>query len=179
MNNLYSAIYNALIYAGLIAFLIGFFTSKQISIGSYIAGYSVFILALLMILIIMFSNENLNLSTISGIFTIINNSGPFLLLLGIIGFMLYLLIYYYTNIINGHVSNGYYTFNNIILLLLFIQFYIIQGEINSSKFDNAGKLPKITNYILYLLSVICVMVTIIINIILKYYSTDGFSLYNL
>jgi hypothetical protein len=176
MNDYYLAIYNSLIYAGLISFLIGIFSSNQVSLGAYITGYSVFILALLMILIIVFSKANLDLNNFSVIGTILNISGPFLLILGIIGFILYLIITYYNNIVENHITKDYYRFTNIIILLLFIQFYIIHTNINTSKFNETGRIPKITNYILYLLNVICIMCSIILGIILKYYTTDGFSL---
>lgn len=178
MNDWYSAIYNALIYAGLIAFIIGLFSSNTIAIGAYIAGYSVLTLALLMILIIIFSKANLDTSSYKVIGTILNISGPFILILGIIGSILYLLINYYNNIVENHISKGYYTFSNIILILLFMQFYIIYSNINDSKFGNTGRMPRIFNYILYLLNVICIMCLIILFIILKYYTTDGFTLFN-
>lgn len=180
MNNFYASIYKAFIYAGLIAFIIGFFTDSKTSLGAYIAGYSVLILAILMILVILFSNiikSGQNNSSV--IYSIIFTSGPFLLILGIISFVLYLLINYKNNIIDGKVSPSYSSFSNIIILLLFLQFYMIYTNTNSENFEATGKLPKVQVSIIYLISVITSICSIILYTILKYYSTDGFVKMNL
>ena len=181
MNDLYSSIYKAFIYAGMIAFIIGFFTDYKTSLGAYITGYSVFILAVLMILIILFSNilkVSTNDSNFKFIYTVLFISGPFLLILCIISFILYLLINYKDNISQGNVAPSYYSFTNIIIMLLFIQFYLVYTNINTEKFIITSKMPKITSSILYLLGVITSVCSIILYTILKYYSTDGFSTIN-
>lgn len=180
MNNFYSSIYKAFIYAGLIAFIIGFLTVSKTSLGAYIAGYSVLIFAILMILVILFSNIIKTGQTSSSlIYYILFTSGPFLLILGIMCFVLYLLINYKNNIIDGKVSPSYSSFSNIIILLLFIQFYMVYTNINSEKFEATGKISKVSVSIIYLLSVITSICSIILYTILKYYSTDGFSKMNL
>jgi hypothetical protein len=176
MNNWYSSIYKAFIYAGMIAFIIGFFTENKSSLGAYIAGYSVFILAILMILIILFSNIlKTSQGNFSVIYSIIMMSGPFLLILGTICFVLYLLIKYKDNIIDGKVAPGYFSFSNIIVILLFLQFYLVYTNINTEIFEATGKIPKVTTSILYLIGVITAISSIILYTILRYYSTDGFT----
>ena len=56
MKDWYSSIYKAFIMASVIAFLISFFSSGEVSLGASLAGYSVLILGIMMILIILFQN---------------------------------------------------------------------------------------------------------------------------
>ena len=56
MKDWYSTVYKGFIAASLVVFIIAFFTEGQTSLGSYIAGYSVLILAIMMILTIIINN---------------------------------------------------------------------------------------------------------------------------
>jgi hypothetical protein len=177
MSNWYSGIYKAFLMAGVISFIIGFFSQGEVSIGAYIAGYSVLVLAIIMILIILINNI-LRLtqgeSSFGTILTIMLTTGPFLLMLGVIAFTLYLIITYKNNIISGHLSPGYSSFSNINVILLFIQLYIVYVNISSEKFESTGKIPSLTSSILYLLGVLEGICSIILLTILKYFTTDGF-----
>ena len=178
MSDWYSTIYKACIYASLVAFVIGFFTSSSASLGAYLAGYSILILGVMMILVILFSrvlrtvDNNNSLQIMHSIFM---TSGPFILMFAIIAFVLYLLIKYKNKIIEGHTANGYNSFSNIIVILLTIQLFLIMNNINSEKFESSGKISKVTSSIIYLLGVLTAISSIILYTILKYYSTDGFS----
>ena len=108
MEMWYSSVYKAFIFAGIIAFIIGGFTESTTSLGAYIAGYSVLILGISMILIILFSKVN------NDPFKILYSSGPFILILAIISFVLYLLVNYKDKIMEGQVAPGYNSFSNII-----------------------------------------------------------------
>lgn len=177
MADWYSTIYKACIYAASVAFILGFFSNNSTSLGAYLAGYSVLILAILMILTILFSNilkVNANNSAIQTLYSIIMTSGPFILMLGIISFVLYSLIKYKKIIIEGHVAPSYNSFSNIIVILLMLQLYIIISNISNDKFETTGKLSKVTSSIIYLLGVLTGISSIILNTILTYYSTDGF-----
>ena len=177
MNDWYSTIYKAFIFAGTVAFVLGFFTDSTTSLGAYMAGYSVLILAILMILTILFNNilkVTGNDSTFQIIYSILMATGPFILILGVISFVLYLLITYKNNIIDGKVAPGYNSFSNIIILLLLVQLYMVYTNINTEKFENTGKISKITSSIIYLLGVLTAICSIILYTILKYFSTDGF-----
>jgi hypothetical protein len=174
----YPYIYKACIYAGMIAFIIGFFTDSQRSLGAYISGYSVFILGTMMILVILFKNVlkvTQNETTMNILQAIMMTSGPFILILGVISFVLYLLINYKDNITAGHTAPGYSSFSKIIVMLLFIQFYLVNSNISSEKFNTTGKLSKVTASIICLLSVLTAICAIILYTILKYFSTDGFT----
>lgn len=178
MDNWYSNVYKAFIFAGIVSFILGFFTGTKTSLGAYMAGYSVLILAILMILTMLF-NKILtvggNDSTSQTIYSILTITGPFILILTVITFVLYLLIKYQSNIVNGKTPPGYDSFSNIIVILLVIQIYLIYNNLGSDRFDATGKLPKITSSILYLTGVISGISSILLYTNLKYYSTDGFT----
>lgn len=56
MGEWYTSIYKGFIISGLIAFIVGFFTQGKVSLDSYIAGYSVLILGIMMLLLILFNS---------------------------------------------------------------------------------------------------------------------------
>jgi preprotein translocase subunit Sss1 len=177
MSNWYNGIYKGFIMASVIAFVIGFFSQGEVSLGAYISGYSVLILAIMMILIILINNMMRVLkspSTFEMIFSIIMTTGPFLLMLGIIGFILYLMINYKNNIISGHLSPSYHSFSNITIILLLIQLYIVYTNIDTDKFETTGKLSPVVSSIIYLLGVLTGISSIILFTILNYFTTDGF-----
>jgi len=177
MSNWYNGIYKGFIITSVIAFIIAFFSQGEVSLGAYIAGYAVMIFAIIMILIILINNVfrfTKDDSTIKIIIPIIMTTGPFLLMLAVIGFLLYLIITYKNNIISGHVSSGYNSFSNIVSLLLFIQLYIVYTNISKETFESTGKLSPITSSIIYLLCVLSGICSVILFTILKYFTTDGF-----
>ena len=181
MANWYASVYKVFIVAGLVSFIVGFFTQGITSLNSYIAGYSILILAIAMMLIIIFNNilkVTEASSTLQTISSILMSSGPFLLMLAVISLVLYLIVKYKNNIIENHVSSGYYSFSNITALLIFIQLYVIYTNIFTDKFQNTGKIEKVTSSIIYLLGVLSSMTVAILYIILKYYTTDGFATIN-
>jgi hypothetical protein len=177
MINWYSCIYKGLIIAGIVSFMIGFFSTGKVSVDSYIAGYSVLILGIMMILTILFNKTLMitkDLSSFQTILSILLTSGPFILMLGVIGFILYLLITYKTNIVENHVPASYYSFSNISICLLLVQIYVVYTNISTPKFEETGKIPKVTSYIIYLLGILSAISSIILFTILKYFVTDGF-----
>jgi hypothetical protein len=56
MKNWYSGIYNSLIVASIISFIIYFFSSGNTSLGAIICGYSLILIALMMIIYIVLYN---------------------------------------------------------------------------------------------------------------------------
>jgi hypothetical protein len=177
MTNWYSSVYKALIMASVISFAIGFFSQGSISLGATLAGYSVLILAVMMILLILFQSAlkvTNGQSSFNVILTIITTSGPFLLMLGVISFILYLIINYKTIIVDNRVSPSYYTFSNIAIMLFLIQIYFVYTNIDSDKFATTGKMSKVTSSLIYLLGVLTWTCSLILFTVLKYYTTDGF-----
>ncbi len=109
------------------------------------------------------------------LYTIFLTAGPFLLMLGIIAFVLYLMISYKSIILDNHVSNGYNSFSNINIILILIQLYIVYTNITSENFEKTGKMSKVTSSIVYLLGILSAISSIILYTILKYFTTDGFT----
>lgn len=177
MKDWYAAIYKGFIIAGYISFIIGFFSEGSVSLGAYLAGYSVLILGIMMILTVLLNNI-LRVTQTDSIFQILYaiflTTGPFLLMLLVIGFILYLMIFYKDSIIERHVSKNYYSFSNISVILLLIQLYLVFINISTEKFQTTGKISKVTSSLLYLLGVLNAICSIVIYTILKYFKTDGF-----
>jgi hypothetical protein len=178
MSGWYSSIYKAFIISAIISFVIGFFSEGKVSLGSYITGYSVLILGIMMILLILF-NSIMKItegqSTLQILYTILLTAGPFLLMLGVIAFILYLMIKYKSIIIQDHVANGYHSFSNINIILILIQLYIVYTNITSDTFEKTGKMSKVTSSVVYLLGVLSAITSIILFTILRYFTTDGFT----
>ena len=185
MSGWYSSIYKAFIISAIISFVIGFFSEGNVSLGSYITGYSVLILGIMMILLILFNStmritEGQSNNGIYGIYdkilyAILLPAGPFLLMLGVIAFILYLMIKYKPIILQDHVANGYHSFSNITVILILIQLYIVYTNITSDSFEKTGKISKVTSSLIYLLGVLSAISSIILYTILKYFTTDGFT----
>lgn len=177
MADWYPIIYKACIYASVVAFVLAFFTSDATSLGAYLAGYSALTLGILMVLIILFTKTlkiNNNNSSLQTLYLILITSGPFILMLGVISFILYLLIKYKNNITEGHIAPSYNSFNNITVMLILLQLYLVINAINNERFETTGKMSKVITSTIYLLGVLTTISSIILYTILKYYSTDGF-----
>lgn len=177
MNDWYSSVYKGFIIASIIAFIIGFFSSGAVSLDSYIAGYSVLILGIMMLMILL-TTQSLSIlpggSTLEIMYRTCSATGPFLLMLGVVGFILYLMIMYKTHIIEQKVAQSYYTFSNISIIILLLQIYIVYTNITTPNFEKTGKMSKVTSGIIYLLGVLGMISSIILFTILKYFTTDGF-----
>jgi hypothetical protein len=180
-NNWYSPIYQAFIVASMITFIIGFFLPIRDAIGAYITGYSVLTLGIMMILVVLFYNvlkDTKDGNQSSSIFNIFITSGPFLCILGIMTFVLYLLINYKNVINSGHIAPNFELYSNIIVLLVLFQNFLIYSNIGTVSFDSNGKLSGVISNFLYLICVLTAICSLILYRILKYYSTDGFSYIN-
>jgi hypothetical protein len=177
MKDWYSSIYKALILASVVSFIISFFSTGNTAFGSMLSGYSVLILGIMMILLILFNNilkVTKNDSTFDIIFSILLTSGPFLLMLTVIGFIMYLVIKYMDIITSNHVSQSYHTFSNIAVVLFLLQIYIVYTNISTPQFESSGKISKVTSSLMYLLGVLTAICSLILYTILKYFTTDGF-----
>ena len=176
MKNWYSGIYKSLIISSVITFIIYFFSSGNTSLGALITSYCLLILAIMMILYIVLynllqlsQNENFFKLLLSMIFT----CGPFLLILYIIGFVLYLLINYKERILLTHVPYSYMTFNNIIIILILSKIYLLYNAINNNNFESSKTLSKITTNLLYLYGTISLICSMSLYTILSKFSADG------
>lgn len=169
-------IYKAFILASVVLFIVSFFTSGDSTIGSLITAYSTLTISIIMIMLILLNNI-LRVSQGQSIFNLILSimltSGPFLLMLAVVGIMLFCIISYSSAIGKGNVSNNYYTFSNIIVILFLLQIYLLYGNIVSDKFQQTGKISKITLSMVYLVGTITAICSLIVFTILRYFTTDG------
>ena len=178
MNNWYSTIYKAFILAGVISFILGFFVHQKSSLSAYMAGYSVLVLAILMILIVLFNKILINSgneTTYQTMYSILTITTPLILLLGVMTFILYLLVSYQTNILHGKTPSGYNLYSNIIVCLLLLQIFLLYKNLGDEAFETTGKLPKVTSSVILFIGTITTICSIMLYRILNYYSTDGFT----
>jgi hypothetical protein len=172
----YSSVYNGLIFSSIVSFLLAYFTEKEVSLLAYIIGYSLLSLAIMMILIILISNLKTDgLTTLQTLYNILLTCGPFILMLFVIVFIIYLMGSYSKIIIDQHISNNYYSFSNILISLLLLQIYVVYTNISTEKFEKTGKISKVTSSIICLLGILTFICSVIIFTILKYFTTDGFT----
>jgi hypothetical protein len=179
MTDWFSNVYKGFIITSVIAFIIAVFTQGSTSIGAYLAGYLTLIIAIMLILLILFNkffSSTQEQSFFKNFIGIVMTSLPFLIMFGFISFMYYLLSTYKEKIVNGQISPGFNSFNNIGIMLLLIQLYIVYNIIISKNFQESGVFPKLTRNFLLLLGILSIICSFIIYTILKYYSTDGFTL---
>ena len=161
-------IYNSFIVAGCFIILCTVGTASSSSLTGTIVGYS-FIITGIALLIGVLMNQIKMVSMISIAITL----GPFLILLGILIYMIYLLSVHFQQIVNNHVSNSYYLFMNMFIVLFMLLFYVFYSGTQEQAFKQSGTINKLTGLTLYLLESIQIIIIITIAIILQYFSTDG------
>jgi len=172
-NRWYTIIYNSLLVVGVIIIFCTMGSNSASNLTGTIIGYSFIVTGTLLLIGYLLNNMNTingsSFSLISSLITV----GPFVLLIGILIYMIYLLSYYFSQITAGHISSGYYTFMNIFIVLLMIEFYVFYNGTQDKVFKTTGTVGKITGMILYLLELVSIVTAITLGIVLKYFSTDG------
>jgi hypothetical protein len=177
MKDWYKSTYNSLLLAAVILFLIAFGTTGDINIGTTISAYTLLILSVFMILILVV-NKTLSaepdVSGFQSMMDALRTAGPLFLILGVIGFVLYLLIYYKNEILANRVSNSFYTFSNITTLIVLMQIYLLYTNMNVKE-GFKGQISKVVSGSLLIIGLFSVMSSMILYTILRYYTTDGFT----
>ena len=154
------------------------YTTGINSLNAAIAGYSLLIITILGILIQLIKTPISNsegISTLKMVMNILTQTGPFFIILAVIGLMLYLLVRYKNPIIKNQVSSSFKSFSNLTLFLILVIIYFIY---NQAMGDNTGKIGKVSNSFLFLLSLITMIFAGTVYIILVFYTTDGFQVLN-
>ena len=82
---------------------------------------------------------------------------------------------YKDRIINGHISESYYTFSNILLFLTLLQNYILYKLLQKSDTSQQNGLTQNlpTILMLFLVGVLSSVTVLTVSIILNYFTTDG------
>jgi len=173
----YKSTYNSLLLTAVILFLIAFGTTGDINIGTTISAYCLLVLSVFMILILVVNKTLSAEQDVSGFqsaMDALRTAGPLFLILGVIGFVLYLLIYYKNDILANRVSNSFYTFSNITTIILLMQIYLLYTNMNV-KDGFKGQISKVVSGSLLIIGLFSVMSSMILYTILRYYTTDGFT----
>jgi hypothetical protein len=171
--NWYSNIYNSLIAVGIIIIICTIGSNSVSSLTGTITGYSFIITGTLLLMGYLMNNMNSSQQGGSSFISQLITIGPFVVLIGLLIYIIYLLSYYFNQITKGNVANSYYTFMNIFIVLLMVQMYIFYNGTQDKRFKETGTLGKVTGLVLYFLEIINFIVAITLGVILKYFSTDG------
>ena len=166
--NWFSFVYNALLIAGIIVVFTSYFLTGSASLTGSIVGYSIIATGVLLVAGYLMNNIK-NSSIISSIITI----GPFICLIGILIYMLYLLGFYFNLISSGNVSPFYYTFEKCYLAIIATIIYIFYHGSSDKRFLETGTLGKLTGISIYFFELLSIIIVINIGVILQYFTTDG------
>ena len=149
----------------IIYFLFLFTNSTPVMLfGAQVSGYGTLVLGILAIVIsnvIKIIAESKNDK--QTLFAILSFLSPFILTIGSMIAILYLMVSNYNAITQKRVSPSYNSFSNIAIVLFFIQIYLIYYH---------GDKPATYN-LMYLLGLLTSICGIILYTILSYFSTDG------
>ena len=178
MKDWYKSTYNSLLLVAVILFLIAFGSTGDVNIGTTISAYCLLTISVFMILILVvnktLTSEPEDVSGFQSITDALRTAGPLFLILGVIGFVLYLLIYYKNDILENRVSNSFYTFSNITTIILLMQIYLLYTNMNVKE-GFKGQLSKVVSGCLLIIGLFSLMSSMILYTILRYYTTDGFT----
>lgn len=174
LTNWYSTIYNAFIATGIIIVIFTIGSNNVTGLTGTITGYSFIITGVLLLIGYLMTNlSSTSAYSFSSIISQMVTVGPFIVLIGILIYMIYLLSLYFNQITAGNVSSSYYNFMNLFVVLLMAQIYIFYNGTQERSFKETGTISKVTGLLLYFLELINIVVIITLGIILKYFTTDG------
>lgn len=164
MNPSYNYVFKGFLISSFICFIISMFSSSgNATFNANITGYSLMSVALCLLLIELFRYKL--------VMTII----PIAITLLMIGLILYSMIMYKSLIINKEVSSSYETYSFVGVSLVLIQSLIIYFQLDSKQFLQTHKISPFFYSLLYLIDVFLFACALIIFVILKYYTTEGFN----
>jgi len=175
ISEYYKGLYKGIIITTIVVFAIGFATNGETSIRCYQTGYFSFSLSILLILIPILNKLLSKDGPKKGVSTMMLQTGPFIIILAVVSFLLYFSFKYQDIIVDQRVPQGYFIFSNIATLLLIIQLFVVYSCVTSDNFDKDG-MSSINSSAVLLLAVLTAICTNIIRTILKYFTTDGFEL---
>jgi hypothetical protein len=136
-------------------------------VGYTLLGFSI----LLFMLNLIYKMYKGSTDMINNIFTLL----PFVITLGSIGFMIYIIYSYTDRISSDNVSPGYYTFSKIFLVLNALQllaFNMLTNNYNTQE-DNYRQTKLSQSLAFLIFSIFIILDIITIYIILTFFTTDG------
>ena len=177
-NSLISKFYVSSIMVGVILIFATIGSTSMDGLNGSIAGYfGIGIGVLILIGSLLYGiNSKKNVESLKNRTTIMSaiyTTGPFFLLLAIVGYVLYLLFTYKDRIAEGRFAPGYINFTNISVILILIQLFLFYMGTQKQSFKDEQRLDRIYSGLLYFIGIINIVAVITLGIILKYFSTDG------
>uniref|UniRef100_A0A6C0HBX7 Uncharacterized protein n=1 Tax=viral metagenome TaxID=1070528 RepID=A0A6C0HBX7_9ZZZZ len=174
--------YVSLIVVGIILLFITVGSTSMDNLNGTIAGYSLIAAGILILIGFLMMNlstssekkpESLTKNNRQIIMSFFYTSGPFLVTVGIISYILYLLITYKDRIAEGNIAPGYVSFANISIILILMQLLLFYFGTKKSSFKETSRLDRVYSGLLYFVGILNIITVITIGIILRYFSTDG------
>jgi hypothetical protein len=178
-SNWFSVLYSSLFFAAFIILFISLVTSVNQPAKVSTLGYTILIIAFVLICSNIFINirNKINAQQTHGIFSVLYlllaNLGPFILIISILMYSIYLFATYGDAINQGHTSSQYYTFSKMSTIMILIQIIIFISGMKSKQYTEQKLLPLVYNSAAYLVGVINAYIIIIMGFILSSYTTDG------
>ena len=169
-------IQKALMILSKLLFMTACFLSGAVSVDLLVVAYVCLMLSTAIVMVVVIGGLDHIRQTESAVKFTLNALyylGPFLIMLALCGFLTITVIKNRSVIISGDVSDNYETFRTISAVLFISKLLILYNALNSKFFEERKKITNATNSLLYLLCVLNFICTIIIFVILSYYSTDG------
>lgn len=170
-----SIYYNGIIGLGVVLAIASFFTNN---IVLNLLSYSLITLGVLIVIGIIANNFNTimkknNQTMMKTLYVGVLNMGPFLAIISVLCYLIYLTVTYKDIISSGHISEGYHVYNNVTVLLIFVQMALLQWKGMDENFKKTGKLSSFSVGLSYLISTISLVYLAILTIIVKDYTTQG------
>lgn len=168
--------YNINIFYGIV--IAGFLVLMYDNGYAEIVGYSLITFSIFSIFFITMnfsSSSNVKLSSFQFLLNIITQAFPMLFVLFLLAWIILLNIKYYNIIENSELPSDYYTYSKILTWLFILLLYLFKAYSGSkmNPEDSSNKLAKYSGILIILIGVFNFWVLSIMQIILKYYITDG------
>jgi len=179
LNKLFASMTMGFLGSGILSFMLYLMLSGIPSVAVKVLMSMLVLFSAGIISMIVYMSRNVEgESIVSKISAGFKNTWALWLMLAPIIFILHLITTNITRISEGHISDGYYKFINISILLIMTQVYniytSIQKRAENSKIDNAfAKLSTLHSNIIGCLGVVNMVCSITLYIILVMFITDG------
>lgn len=174
--DVYSIVYNSFIIVGAVLSIVSLFIDSKTAAPLSITAYTCITLGVILIMSTLINNLSLTVTmgNMSELFNALKlNIGPFILMTITLIYLLYLTITYKKRIESGEISDSYYIFNNITILLIGLQIILLYLGMDKPSFKMNGVLPLVYSSFIYLVGFINIIFAFTLGVILTYFTTDG------
>jgi len=165
-NTICSFISTPLFATGILILLITIGSTSSTNIIVMMTGYGFIITGCITMIVLFLGANQINISTL---FSII----PFVLIITLICFLLHSIKKNFDKIVNNHLSNGYFVFTNLFVLITALDIMIVYLGMQDKKFKETFSLSKVYILLLYLFLIVGTIIYGNINIILENFNSDG------